>query len=224
MERNEYDITMTQRMISSCTGAILTSIFVTPLDVVKIRIQAQQKLLDKNKCFIYCNGLMDHICYCNGNGNGQTVANLKNMKWFKRPTHFKGTMDGIFKIAKTEGITSLWSGLPPTLIMAVPATVVYFTFYDKLKSILNSKFATNNSQPLWIPMLSGGCGRIFAASLISPLEMIRTKMQSKKIKLFSNANSTQSNGTARGLDIFIQRFMAYHTERCAIFMFLLGQL
>lgn len=68
--------------------------------------------------------------------------------------------------------------------MAVPATVVYFTFYDKFKSILNSKFATTNNQPIWIPMLAGGCGRIFAASLISPLEMIRTKMQSKKLSYF----------------------------------------
>jgi len=185
---NGNDITVSQQMISSCTGAILTSIFVTPLDVVKIRIQAQQKLLEKNKCFLYCNGLMDHICYCNGNGaklnSDGNVINLRNMKWFKRPAHFNGTLDGIFKIAKTEGITSLWSGLPPTLVMAVPATVVYFTFYDKFKSVLNSQFATSTNQPIWIPMLAGGCGRVFAASLISPLEMIRTKMQSKKLSYF----------------------------------------
>ena len=35
---------------------------------------------------------MDHICYCNGNGSGNTT-NLKNIKWFKRPTpHFNGTL------------------------------------------------------------------------------------------------------------------------------------
>ena len=68
--------------------------------------------------------------------------------------------------------------------MAVPATVVYFTFYDKLKMALNARFATANDQPLWIPMLAGGCGRIFAAGLISPLEMIRTKMQSKRLSYF----------------------------------------
>lgn len=68
--------------------------------------------------------------------------------------------------------------------MAVPATVVYFTFYDKLKVTLNSRFAVAGEQPLWIPMVAGGCGRIFAAGLISPLEMIRTKMQSKRLSYF----------------------------------------
>ena len=65
---------------------------VTPLDVVKIRMQAQQKELFKHKCFLYCNGLMDHICYCNGNGS-TTPSNLfASSKWFRRPSHFNGTL------------------------------------------------------------------------------------------------------------------------------------
>lgn len=40
----------------------------TPLDVVKTRLQAQQKALASNRCFVYCNGLMDHLCPC---PNGQ---------------------------------------------------------------------------------------------------------------------------------------------------------
>ena len=32
-----------------------------------------------------------------------------------------------------EGISSLWSGLSPTLVLAVPTTVVYFTSYEQLK-------------------------------------------------------------------------------------------
>lgn len=44
-------------------------ILVTPLDVVKIRMQAQTKGFVKGQCFLYCNGLMDHVCTClNGNG------------------------------------------------------------------------------------------------------------------------------------------------------------
>lgn len=36
-------------------------------------------------------------------------------------------------------------------------------------------------QPFWIPVLAGGTARIWAASLVSPLELIRTKMQSQKL-------------------------------------------
>ena len=37
------------------------------------------------------------------------------------------------KIARYEGVSSLWSGLPPTLLMAVPATVIYFATYETIK-------------------------------------------------------------------------------------------
>ncbi|MED6256646.1 hypothetical protein ATANTOWER_031792 [Ataeniobius toweri] len=77
---------------------------VTPLDVVKIRLQAQKNHMVKGKYFVYCNGLMDHICVCE-NGKG----------WYKAAGQFKGTLDAFYKIVCCEGITALWSGLPPTL-------------------------------------------------------------------------------------------------------------
>ena len=40
---------------------MVVSLFMTPLDVVKIRLQAQERLHAK-KCFLYSNGLMDHLC------------------------------------------------------------------------------------------------------------------------------------------------------------------
>ena len=55
---------------------------VTPLDVVKIRLQAQQKEFMKNKCFVYCNGLMDHVCYCLTNGGNNNINNNNNNSKF----------------------------------------------------------------------------------------------------------------------------------------------
>lgn len=94
-----------QQILASCTGALITSIFgnvmiqlllfliileadvnfdfiVTPLDVVKTRLQAQQKATLSNKCFLYCNGLMDHLCPCL---NGKT-------SWTKPNEKIHGTM------------------------------------------------------------------------------------------------------------------------------------
>ncbi|XP_074593019.1 mitochondrial glutathione transporter SLC25A40-like [Brevipalpus obovatus] len=182
-DRDLPNITPLQQMVSSCTGAIITSLIVTPLDVVKIRIQAREKAFVKNKCFLYCNGLMEHLCYCNGNGSTLETprsSEFYSSKWYKRPTHFKGTLDGIVQIARNEGVTSLWSGLPPTLVMAIPGTVIYFTVYDQLRYRLNSRL-DRTSQPLWVPMVSGAAARIFSAITISPLELVRTKMQSQKL-------------------------------------------
>ena len=65
---------------------------VTPLDVVKIRLQAQQKTVT-NKCYIYCNGLMDHLCPCfpetgaGMNSNSHGVS----QNWYERPGKYTGT-------------------------------------------------------------------------------------------------------------------------------------
>lgn len=184
-------ITPTQQIISSTVGALATSLIVTPLDVVKIRLQAQQKNFYKNKCFLYCNGLMEHICYCvNGHKNGHLhgtngthiAIDPRDVKWYRRPVEgrLNGTFDALIKISRSEGLSSLWSGLPPTLLMAIPATVIYFTVYDRLRANL---WAWNGSsqQPIWIPMFCGASARCIAATTISPLEMVRTKMQSKKL-------------------------------------------
>ena len=100
---------------------------------------------------------------------------------YNRPKYFNGTFDAFVKIAKVEGITSLWSGLSPTLVLAVPTTVIYFTTYEQLKA----KFVKKSSNPAKyatiISLTSGGLARMVAVSVVSPLELIRTKMQSQKM-------------------------------------------
>ena len=40
---------------------------------------------------------------------------------------------------RTEGISSLWSGLSPTLVLAIPTTMIYFTAYEQLKSVISKQ-------------------------------------------------------------------------------------
>ncbi|EGI70076.1 Solute carrier family 25 member 40 [Acromyrmex echinatior] len=140
-----------QQIVASCTGAFITSVFVTPLDVVKIRLQTQQKAMLSNKCFLYCKGLMDHLCPC---------TNGKMPDWMKRNGKFNGTFVCNYYIIVTD------------------------TYNRQFK-----KKGTNVEQPFWIPILAGGTARIWAATLVSPLELIRTKMQSQKL---SYAEITQT--------------------------------
>ncbi|XP_028631920.1 solute carrier family 25 member 40 isoform X2 [Grammomys surdaster] len=136
-------VTALQQMVASCTGAVLTSLMVTPLDVVKIRLQAQNNPFPKGKCFLYSNGLMDHMCIC---------EEESKKAWYKKPGNFHGTLDAFLKILRNEGIKSLWSGLPPTLVMAIPATVIYFTCYEQLSGFLKAKLGENETR---IPIVAG---------------------------------------------------------------------
>ncbi|XP_044740486.1 solute carrier family 25 member 40-like [Chrysoperla carnea] len=189
----KYRATPMQQVLSSCTGALLTSFLVTPLDVIKIRLQAQQKSLISNRCYLYCNGLMDHLCPCD-QVNG--IVDPRNRS-FVKPVHFNGTIDAFYKITKYEGVSALWSGLSPTLVLAVPTTILYFVSYEQirlsLKDWYNKRNVTNGEriQPAWIPIVAGGSARIFSATIVSPLELIRTKMQSAKLKYADVAEALQ---------------------------------
>merc|ERR1719444_506390 len=193
---NINGITPVQQMASSCTGALLVSLFMTPLDVVKIRLQTQDRVMTR-KCFLYSNGIMDHICP-KTNGDPPTRAlhtaeEICNCKWYNRPKYFNGTMDAIVKISRTEGISSLWSGLSPTLVLAVPTTMIYFTAYGKLKFMINDQYVKYQqlrgvtqdaaASPMWASLTAGGLARTFAVTIVNPLELVRTKMQSQRMKL-----------------------------------------
>jgi len=83
-----------------CCNEVSTVIvvLVTPLDVVKIRLQSQQKPFRTGSYFVYNNGLMDCLCvcsHCNENGNGsvqQSQPQPRFKPWYGRPGHFSGTL------------------------------------------------------------------------------------------------------------------------------------
>ncbi|OWK59664.1 Solute carrier family 25 member 40 [Lonchura striata] len=128
---------------------------------------------------------MDHVYVC---GSEDSKA------WYKKPGHFKGTWDAFMKIIRIEGIKSLWSGLPPTLreltsllekvtqiedikIMAVPTTAVYFTCYDQLCEVLKNRPGKHDEH---IPVIAGSLSRFSTATVVSPLELIRTQLQYRR--------------------------------------------
>ncbi len=161
-----------KQIVSSSGGAIVTALLMTPLDVVKIRLQAQNRLIHKGDCFVYRNGLMDHLCEC---------FNEKE-SWYNRKIpggRYTGTLDAMVKIVKVEGFRSLWSGLPPTLFMAIPQVVLYFTSYEETKRMFGYHEITNPNPA--IPVLSGGFARLVAVTVVNPIELIRTKIQSERL-------------------------------------------
>ncbi len=106
---------------------------------------------------------------------------------------FNSTFDGLQKIARHEGLGSLWRGLSPTLVMAIPANVIYFTGYDYLRFDHNSPIKSYVSDA-YAPLIAGSIARVAAATVISPIEMFRTRMQ---------ATATGTNGRGVFADTFL---------------------
>lgn len=90
--------------------------------------------------------------------------------------HFSSTLDGLRKIARHDGPRALWRGLSPSLIMAIPANVIYFTAYDWLRLDEHSpiyRFVPDT----YAALVGGSVARTAAAAVISPIEMFRTRLQ-----------------------------------------------
>ncbi|KJH53016.1 leucine--tRNA ligase [Dictyocaulus viviparus] len=190
-ELPDSSVSVAQRIAASSSGAIVTALLMTPMDVVKIRLQQQHHPFPKGQCFFYYNGLMEHLC--------TPCENRQLCEWYQRPGNFSGTIDAFMKITRNEGIRSLWSGLSPTLVMAVPATAFYLSLYDSLLAKFRKAIALakRNSPSLchrrtltpqlfcppdWsAALLAGATARTISVTVVSPLEMIRTKMQSENL-------------------------------------------
>lgn len=76
----------------------------------------------------------------------------------------------------TNHVSAKRKGIPLFRIMAVPATVFYFTAYDRLIERFRRHGASWAS-----PLLAGCTARTASATLVAPLELIRTKMQSERV-------------------------------------------
>jgi solute carrier family 25 protein 39/40 len=89
---------------------------------------------------------------------------------------FTSTLDGLRKIARNEGVLALWRGLSPTLMMGIPANIIYFAGYDWLRS--DARSPVKKLLPdAYVAFVAGSVARVAAASAISPIEMFRTRLQ-----------------------------------------------
>ena len=212
---------------------------VTPLDVVRVRLQSQTtsrshapspytshslqslKNLPPNIGVTACCrevfwiGQNSEICVIGpASALGSSPAVDCAVEETERRT-FTSTLDGLRKIARNEGLSTLWRGLSPTLMMGIPANIIYFAGYDWLRSD-NSSPVKRLCPDIYTPFVAGSVARVAAASAINPIEMFRTRLQATagsgaghfKTTLQDLYNMTQAKGYSslwRGLTLTMWR-------------------
>lgn len=168
-------VSLKERMLSACTGSLLTSLILTPMDVVRIRLQ-QQEMLPTCSCDVPISNTANSISKSGMSSNKLFWQDscFQDISCKNTTVRYNSTWEAFSKISKLEGITTLWRGISITLLMAVPANIVYFTGYESLRdwSSLGKYYPTLN------PLLCGALARIMAATCIAPLELLKTRLQS----------------------------------------------
>nr|OQO31963.1 hypothetical protein B0A51_00304 [Rachicladosporium sp. CCFEE 5018] len=198
--KTEADTSLSQKMLSAVSGSVLTSLLVTPLDVVRVRLQAQPSPspapstrlpsfiqlppnLGVSACCREVFWVQNQTQFCVAApfnaASGSAISDCAVEETQRKS--FNSTIDGLRKISRNEGILTLWRGLSPTLMMAVPGNVIYFAGYDWLRASPRSPLPGRVSDD-YAPLVAGSVARVTAALFVSPIEMLRTRMQASQSK------------------------------------------
>lgn len=78
-------------------------------------------------------------------------------------------------VYRAEGIAAFYVSYPTTLAMTVPFTALQFTFYESISKVMNP---SKRYDPV-THCIAGGLAGAFAAGITTPLDVIKTLLQTR---------------------------------------------
>ncbi|BGP42414.1 Carrier protein, mitochondrial [Rhodotorula kratochvilovae] len=93
--------------------------------------------------------------------------------------HLSGFLDALTHILRSEGPSALWRGTAPALLMSVPGQVVYMVGYDSLRRAALQRTGDAPAFAAAVPLVAGAASRAAVAALLSPFELLRTRLQAQ---------------------------------------------
>ncbi|KAI0078937.1 mitochondrial carrier [Panus rudis PR-1116 ss-1] len=176
------------KLVAAATGATLTALTMTPFDVVKTRLQTQpprpQQLFPQPPFNTCCQAANSGCVRRMSSLARATVEGEIVCVWdhgVYRAERVNGFFDAVRHVWRAEGMSGLWKGTGTTLLIGVPSATCYMLTYDTLcHSVLPTVVSPSVPSAL-IPLSSGILARTMVSSLASPLELVRTNLQSTPI-------------------------------------------
>jgi len=90
---------------------------------------------------------------------------------------YKHAFDAIIRVAREEGVPTLWRGVGPTVVRGMVVSATQLATYDQAKEMLNSSFKLDGvSLHLSASLVSGF---IYCAASL-PLDICKTRMQNQR--------------------------------------------
>ncbi|TFK30499.1 mitochondrial carrier [Coprinopsis marcescibilis] len=172
------------KLIAAATGSAVTAVTMTPFDVVKTRLQTQpphrRPLFPKPPPNTCCQPSNAAPCIRNMSSLARPIAGDVVCLWdhgVLKTQRVNGFYDAVRHLWKVEGLAGLWKGTGTTLIIGVPASTAYILTYDYLLNTILPPFMPQATS-VALPLCAGVLARSSIATVTSPLELIRTNLQS----------------------------------------------
>ncbi|GLI65946.1 hypothetical protein VaNZ11_009627 [Volvox africanus] len=87
---------------------------------------------------------------------------------------YRGVMDAIRQMLRHEGIDAFFKSYRTTLIMNVPFTAMHFSVYETAKKLLCHGLG---DETLRVQLVAGGLAGGCAAAVTTPLDVVKTRLQ-----------------------------------------------
>ncbi|KAJ3479845.1 hypothetical protein NLI96_g8773 [Meripilus lineatus] len=172
------------KLVAAATGSTLTALTMTPFDVVKTRLQTQPPAPTQ----LFPNP-PPNVCCQPANTNAPCIRRMSSLArtsfegevvciWDHgvfRTERVNGFFDAIKHVWRAEGVPGLWKGAGTTLLIGVPSSTCYMLTYDHLLRVVLPPLIPS---PTLVPLTAGILARTFITTLASPLELVRTNLQS----------------------------------------------
>ncbi|KAF8078563.1 mitochondrial carrier domain-containing protein [Lyophyllum atratum] len=183
------------KVVAAATGSTVTALTMTPFDVIKTRLQTQpiqpKGLFPRPPPNVCCQPNKAASCVRNMSSMARPLAEEVVCVWdhgIFRTERVNGFMDAVRHVWRVEGIRGLWKGAGTSLVMGVPASTSYILTYDHLLRVVLPPLIPQ--EPL-VPLAAGILARSAITSMVSPLELIRTNLQSTPLSP-QNPNTLRS--------------------------------
>ncbi|KAL4856181.1 Mitochondrial carrier protein MTM1 [Chlorella vulgaris] len=182
VEGQPRSLSLVHRTVAAAGASVVSAFIVNPLDVVKIRIQAQGAAGMNSRMMEQSETLLEKwsfaTCDCFRSPTPRQIPTpacgpaCTNTAATVTPL-YRGTIDGLRKIVASEGMRVLWRGTDVALMMAIPMVGIYLPLYDYLLLQLHEQRHTNAATPL----IAGTLARTVAVYCTAPFELLRTRLQ-----------------------------------------------
>ncbi|KAI9230483.1 MAG: mitochondrial carrier domain-containing protein [Piptocephalis tieghemiana] len=93
--------------------------------------------------------------------------------------NYHGTWHAVQMILKLEGFSSLFRGYRATLIRDMPFSALQFAFYEKFKTLAQRYDVKKGDLEMWQECVVGGAAGSLAGALTTPLDVMKTIMQTQ---------------------------------------------
>lgn len=164
-DASDEDLSIPQLALAGAWAGFVNSAVVTPVELIKIRLQNQYE---------------NTAAQFNLNLKERLRSGLRS-SLFERKIFYNGPIDCIVKITKEKGVSGLWKGMSSTIYREIPGYMGQFVVYEYVKRYLilrqGPDSTVDNLHPLHL-MLAGGLSGIGAWLASYPMDYVKTHIQS----------------------------------------------